>query len=202
MSTKNSEHLLFYKQAIQKYGLSDVRSLHWNSQKTQYIRFKAFTQQISFYNSTILDLGCGKADLYEFLLAKNEVPYEYVGIDFVPEFISYAQKKYPSLTFFQGDFFTQKLKIFDYIICNGALNIKKENNLAYLKQFITHFYPYFKKVFIITLLRYAKGYLSNPLIYNYSVEEVRQVLDSLSLDYSINRDYANNDFMLVIRKKE
>ncbi len=49
---------------------------------------------------TCLDLGCGTADLYDFITSKG---YDYVGLDFSKDMLVRAKEKHPGVTFIEAD---------------------------------------------------------------------------------------------------
>lgn len=88
-----------YLKQIQEYFLDraiknnfDVRSF-WGSEESQYKRFSIMSQIGDLNNKVILDYGCGKADLYKYLVEQKVSLKKYIGIDAVPEFVDLAQKK-------------------------------------------------------------------------------------------------------------
>jgi len=50
----------------------------------------------------ILDLGCGNGRFYGYLQEKKKV-VDYMGVDFCPEFLEIARKKYPKQEFLEQD---------------------------------------------------------------------------------------------------
>jgi cyclopropane fatty-acyl-phospholipid synthase-like methyltransferase len=191
-------HKNFYKQAIDSFGLQDVRSLHWNSKNNQKVRFRSLSRMGNFSHKTLLDLGCGRGDLLEYLKSIKQEPSKYLGVDFMEEFIKFAAKRFPTHQFVLNDFFKLKYSLFDYIVCNGALNFTKKDNIQFFKQFLLFFLTYTKRALGVTLLKKAKGYFDDPFIYAYDPVEVEKVLQSLKLNYQIYHDYADNDFTVII----
>ncbi len=74
----------------------------------------------------ILDFGCGKGDLYQFL-QEREVPVEYTGCDINGKLITVAQKKYPGVDFRVLDIDRDVLdEDFDFIFLCGVFNLRVE----------------------------------------------------------------------------
>src|SRR5689334_20099347 len=51
----------------------------------------------------VLDLGCGHGSLLAWLGEQGAKAGNLVGVDLVPERIASARRRYPELTFFEGD---------------------------------------------------------------------------------------------------
>jgi SAM-dependent methyltransferase len=74
----------------------------------------------------ILDFGCGKGDLYQFL-QEREVPVEYTGCDINGKLITVAQNKYPGVDFRILDIDRDVLdEDFDFIFLCGVFNLRVE----------------------------------------------------------------------------
>lgn len=80
----------YFSALYEKYGI-DERALGWSKHKQNY-RFYQVSKYIRDGNS-ILDIGCGFADLYGFLKNKY-TEIDYYGIDVMKDFIEVAVSKY------------------------------------------------------------------------------------------------------------
>lgn len=56
----------------------------WGSRARQLARFDAIARIAELQGRVVLDLGCGCAELYSFLLNRGVVPSRYVGVEAVP----------------------------------------------------------------------------------------------------------------------
>src|SRR5215213_2125323 len=68
-----------YLKAASRHG-AGFSSLLWASPQTQAVRFAALTRIVDLNGKSLLDVGCGRADLLDFLLAQNVRPAHYVGL--------------------------------------------------------------------------------------------------------------------------
>src|SRR3954469_9180899 len=69
-----------YLSAAQLYG-AGFNALLWASKRTQAARFDAFMRLVNFPGHSVLDAGCGRADLMNHLLEHNVVPHDYIGLE-------------------------------------------------------------------------------------------------------------------------
>jgi len=85
----------FFSSKAKEHGDS-VRSLAWESDYTQQTRFAVLSEIAPLDGMRVLDVGCGKADLFAFLLDRG-TDVNYYGVDFTRELLEIARKKYPGL---------------------------------------------------------------------------------------------------------
>ncbi|MHB1126368.1 MAG: class I SAM-dependent methyltransferase [Bacillota bacterium] len=110
----------YYVRSYQQFGDSPL-AFCWNSRESQYKRFEVLLKVDNLNGQSVLDVGCGTADLFLFLL-DQKINCDYFGCDLVPEFITEARKKTPG-GFFLGNFLSIDFnRKFDYVLCSGMLN--------------------------------------------------------------------------------
>jgi hypothetical protein len=114
-----------YLSASEKYG-AGFGSLLWASPKTQAIRFKAVLAAADVHGRSVLDVGCGRADLMEFMLGRGRFPKSYVGIEAVDALANAAEaRRLPNCRILRGDFVTDPSLLnvgADVLIYSGSLN--------------------------------------------------------------------------------
>ncbi len=111
-----------YNKSLKNYG-DDARSVHWRTESQLY-RFNVLSEIDNLENASILDVGCGKGDLFGFLLAKG-FRGSYEGIDINKNLVQLARKKYPNAKFRVVDITkARKIKMYDYILVSGMFNNK------------------------------------------------------------------------------
>ena len=118
-------YLVPYLQASQQYG-AGFGALLWASRKTQRARFEAIRLAYDLEGKSLLDAGCGRADLMGHLLEKNVHPADYVGIEAVEALAAAAEaRNYPNARIIRGDFVRDPGRLFvgaDVIVFSGSLN--------------------------------------------------------------------------------
>jgi SAM-dependent methyltransferase len=100
--------------------------LLWATPRTQAARFAALTRLVGLHGKSILDVGCGRADLLDFLLAQRLKPAHYVGLEGVAALADAAEAKgHPDAVIVRADFVREPLRMFvaaDVVYFSGSLN--------------------------------------------------------------------------------
>src|SRR6056297_2544582 len=96
----------FYSTLYRQYGTS-CRSLSFSSADTQRVRFAVLREVLPDDRDgafSLLDVGCGFGDLYDYLREDGYNNVQYTGLDIMPEFVRHATATYPDGQFIAGDF--------------------------------------------------------------------------------------------------
>ncbi len=115
----------YHRQQIREYGTGSPGALGWHPEGQQ-IRFKILAQIGDLAHRSVLDVGCGYADLYPFL-KQRFADVAYSGIEQMPELLEVAQARYShatDITLGVGDFLSMSLPVSDYVLASGSLNYR------------------------------------------------------------------------------
>lgn len=150
-------YLLPYRRAALEHG-GGFGSLLWASPATQAVRFDALRRAVPFAGRTLCDVGCGRADLLDHLLARGEGPLDYVGIEAVPELAAVVERKRrANVRVVRGDFVRQPVKLFvgaEIVAFSGSLNTVDDGP----------FYETIRRAFDATAWALAFNFLSAPTL--------------------------------------
>jgi SAM-dependent methyltransferase len=127
-SPGNAAVFRYHRQRIKKYGPGSPGALGWLPDG-QLIRFEVLTQIGDLAHCSVLDVGCGYADLYPFL-KQRFAGVQYTGIEQMPELLALARARYghaPDVTLATGDFLRAPLLPSDYVLASGSLNYRHRN---------------------------------------------------------------------------
>jgi hypothetical protein len=124
-TTDQPAYLAPYARAVKRHG-PEFRALLWASRRTQEQRFAALVKLADPTGLTVLDLGCGRADLFDYLHRTGTPPRRYIGLEGVAELADAAEAKQSSnRRIFRADFLQNPGRMnvnADIIYCSGALN--------------------------------------------------------------------------------
>ncbi len=118
-------YLAPYLTAASRHGQC-FSSLLWASPRTQEVRFGALTRLVGLNGKCVLDVGCGRADLLDYLLARKINPLRYIGLEGVDTLADAAEaKRHSDATIVRADFVRDPARLFvgaGVVYFSGSLN--------------------------------------------------------------------------------
>jgi hypothetical protein len=157
---------------------------------------------VEFRGASVLDVGCGRADLLDHLLARGAAPHEYIGLEAVEALARAAEEKHqPSATIFQADFIAEPRRMFtgsDIVVFCGSLNTLESDQ----------FYLTLETAFEATVDRLVFNFLASPEIAAaefltwHRQKDVVNVARSLSSEVMVLDDYLRGDCTIAISRAE
>lgn len=118
----------YHRLRIREYGTGSPGALGWHPEG-QRVRFKTLAQIGDLAHCSVLDVGCGYADLYPFL-KQRFAGVQYRGIEQMPELLDVALARYchcSDISLRSGDFLRSPLPLSDYVLASGSLNYRHRN---------------------------------------------------------------------------
>lgn len=182
----------FYRSSLERHSDS-VEALHWNSYESQQMRFSILHQLLpsDLSEATLVDAGCGFADLYLYLQKRKNLPSSYIGLDVMSEMVKIAQER-SAQSILQCDVLKDELPKADYYVCSGAMNI--------LTPFETHLFikkclDASNKAFVFNLL---KG-RDKSMVYNYFLPStIKKIAKKYACKVEIIEGYMARDFTVKL----
>jgi len=189
-----------YNQRFNSYG-SSIKTLSSGNIERQKIRFDIITQVGITNNSTVLDIGCGFADYYDYL-KREGINIYYTGYDINSKFIKICKKRYPEALFEIADIqnMTPANK-YDYVILSQVFNNKllNDNNEEVIHDVIKKSYEICNRGVAIDMLSKYVDFMSDELYY-YSPEEIFKFCKTLTKRVTLRHDYPLYEFMIYLYK--
>ena len=181
----------FYTQSIKEHGIS-AQGVRWNNKHSQYKRFEAITKRIKkdISISTLVDVGCGFGEYFEYLKSNKKLPKKYIGIDCEEDMVNISKKRFQNEDFLQIDVLKEDLPFADYFICSGALSILEYNDVDL---FISKCFRNANKGFIFNSLK-------NLTFNNIKQYEIIDICKKYSQKISVYEGYLDNDFTILMVK--
>lgn len=196
-------YLKRYNERLELYGDSP-ETLGWGKNARQELRFQVLSDlatQNKF--SSILDVGCGFADLYGFLKNKNWQG-QYLGIDINKNLLNIALQKYPQVSVKQQDILQEELnQSYDYVIASGIFNAKleKENNYTYIEAMLRTMYSIAKEAVCVDFLSTYVDYMQE-IAWHSNPEEIIKIAHTISKRFNVRYDYMPYEFSLILYKNQ
>lgn len=147
-----------YSGKILKEGLDSAKSLGERAVQKDFLFYERLFENIELSPPySFLDVGCGKADLLEFLnkVGPNPTTQQYLGIDIVPEFIQFSRKAYPTYEFQLANFISEQFapaKKFDIVLALGVLISRVRHYRNYVQTFVEKMIQYSSRAVLFNLI--------------------------------------------------
>ncbi|MBF0565690.1 MAG: class I SAM-dependent methyltransferase [Nitrospirae bacterium] len=146
----------------------------------------------------ILDYGCGKGDLYDFL-ANRGLQVEYTGCDINSRLIEMAREKHPGCSFHVFDVEEEDLhEDFDYIFLVGVFNLKVDGLGKTIKNVLKKLFGHCRKALAFNALSAHCPVKSYELNYLHPEEFFKFAVQELSPYVTLRHDKIFHDFFLFI----
>lgn len=114
-----------YEKRLQEFGYSP-ETLGWGAHGRQEVRFAVLGElALKMPDSSVLDVGCGFCDLYDFLVERGWHG-RYTGIDIVPGLLEVARQMHPDIDVRELDITGARSELdeYDFVISSGIFNAK------------------------------------------------------------------------------
>lgn len=187
------------------YLLTAPEIVGWLSTEEQELLFSAL---LLFYspNQSILDVGCGRADLFGYLnrlFSGNMIQYK--GIDINPNLINLAKDKFPEVSVENLDILNTDMGAdSDWVVGSGLFNLNDHPDMIeYAKQVIDKMYDKAKAGVSFNLLTGFPPDMSQEDMDQLIVHRPSMWLDYLIEKYSkviCRADYMSGDVTFFIFK--
>ncbi len=184
-----------YKNLFQEHGVS-AQSVQYTDHKSHYERFKVLSQIIPSFDSnldnSILDVGCGLGHLYDFLKKAKGFEGNYLGLDFVDEFIQSAKELYKEDTNANFEVFDISKKLptgYDYAILSGVFNNKSDNNKDFMFHTIRNMFEATNKGVAFNAMSTYVDYQDEGLFYTNPLEVFDFCKKELTKKVTLRHDY-------------
>lgn len=188
-----------YKNLLEKYGDS-YETGQWGSD-SQWFRFEELIKIGDLNNKKILDFGCGIGDMVTFLEEKK-IKCVYIGVDFVPELVAFAGKKYPDKKFYCVDVLEGELcELVDYVFISGVFNNKIENAENYMQALLTKSFALAQKGLAFNFITNQVNFIDADMQY-FSPEQVLKFCrENLSSRVVMKHRYHKCDVCVYVYKE-
>ena len=186
----SADIIAHYQSLLAEHG-GNHKAVQYSDVETQMKRFKVLSE-ISVNLTSVLDVGCGLADLYHFLRAQG---YEsrYLGVDIVPEFVALAQ----GATALDPDATAQHIKPndalpmgYDYVMLSGVFNNKMDDNWGFMTSMLRQMFASAGKAIAFNAMTTHVDYHDDELYYVDPMDVVNFCKTELGGHPVLRHDYV------------
>jgi SAM-dependent methyltransferase len=200
MKSSDKERIIRrYDERLEKYGAT-IDALASGNIERHNIRFKISTEVGIETNDTVLDLGCGFADYYQYLADQN-LKVIYTGYDINPSLIEKAIERFPKLDLQTKDILQDDFPIFDYIVSSSCFNLPltEQDNYEFIEEIFEKCYEHAKKGVAIDFNSTYVDFKSNEG-YHYDPERVFGIAKKFTKRVALRHDYPLFEFAIYMYK--
>lgn len=188
-----------HEYSFSEFGYSP-ESLFWGSRSVQKTRFKALSEIGIADGDSLLDVGCGFADLYSWLKGCG-ISVEYTGIDLSPDILNKGVELNPELNLRQGEIFDfdWQPQSYDWISLSGTLNWNLKDGGDYAHRVIEAMFRLCRKGVAFNMLdaRIFDPVLLGQLV-GYDPDIIVSFCRDITPDSRLRHDYLEGDFTIYM----
>lgn len=176
-------------------------TLFWSSKEAQQTRFGALAGIGIESGDSLLDVGCGFADLYDWFSSRG-IHLNYAGLDLSNDILAVARQRHPDMPLVCGELFALAPKAsYDWVVLSGALNWPMPGGIDYVLRVVRQMFALCRKGVAFNLLddRYRWGFARLEL-QTFQPQTILDECRHISSDCRLVDDYLDNDFTIYLRK--
>ena len=183
-----------------RIGSNPAHELGYRSESSQTLHFEALCRWGDMSGLTVPDLGCGYGDLKPFLDARF-AGVNFLGVDFLPEFIDAAEYRFghlPHTQFLCADFLRASLPRVDVVIASGSLNYRTAD-AEHPWPIIHEMWRAARKGIAFNLLD-KKNFINDDLLCGYDSVQMLKRCQQINPATEIISDYLPDDFTIYMKR--
>lgn len=194
------DYLQPYLAAGKRHG-AGFAALLWASEQTQHARFNALARLCRFAGRSVLDVGCGRADLLTWLIRRQQRPHDYTGIEAVEALADAAEARaLPDCTIVRADFVKEPQRLFvgaDVVVLCGSLNTLDAGSFA---QTLQRAFDATCEVLVFNFLCTPERAAARHLSW-HPIEEVVRLAGTWTRQMRWVDDYLSGDCTMMLQKE-
>ena len=195
----------YYENNMSK-GLPEYGILGWESEEAQRLRFDVLLDSVRLDGKSVLDVGCGTGNLFEYILSKG-LRVKYTGVDILGRMIEKAKSKGLDANFYHVDIFKNNIfkdYSFDVIYASGIFNLNLGNNKDFLMKALDLFFRLSEEAVVFNLLHFASPDREKQYYYFHPDEVVKMIggFSDKVKKVKIIEAYLKNDFTVACTLNE
>ncbi len=189
-----------YRERLQKLG-PGIDALASGTTERRATRFGILSSLGNMQGASVLDIGCGLADFYAYIL-ENGIEANYTGYDITEDFIQIAQERFPNGHFEVRDIQTQGIPTrFDYIVSSQTFNNRfmHDDNTQVMQDVLRIAYEACDKGLAVDMMTSYVDFKEDHLFY-YQPEDIFRYAKSLTKRVMLRHDYPTFEFAIFLFK--
>jgi SAM-dependent methyltransferase len=198
-----------YSMRLTKFG-DDPRTLGWDKRESQNERFRIAKESVDFTGRSILDVGCGLANLKDYLTENNIHPSSYSGCDINGDLLELCRNRHPNSLFYQANLIVDDVPggPFDIVTLFGVVNFrfKEFSNEDFARVIIRRAFDQCREALLVDMLSAEADaqYTREDFVYYYDPVEMLRFALSITPHVLVRHDYRSipqREMMFVLKRR-
>lgn len=189
-----------HRDSLIHHGYSS-ETLFWSTRGIQKQRFKILSEIGIQDGDSLLDVGCGFADMQSWLSGQG-IDIDYTGIDLSPDILDTATRMNPQLDLQCGELFDfdWPKACFDWVILSGTLNWNLHDDGDYARRVIERMFDLCSQGTAFNMLnaQYCERALLGEMV-AFDPVQILSYCMAITPECHLRTDYLANDFTIYMR---
>jgi SAM-dependent methyltransferase len=188
----------YYQDLVDKYG-HDPRACDYGRAQSQEVKFRVLSEAMPLDNCSVLDVGCGFADLERYLTPRS-TRVRYSGIDICPAMVTEALRINPRVDVRVANLLDCSFREeFDLVAANGILYLLGDDAWPLMQSLITRMFGLARQAVAFNSLsawatdKESGEFYPDPLL-------VLEFCHTLTSWVVLRHDYHPRDFTIYMYK--
>ena len=190
----------FFNKLVEKHGYSP-KSLAYSGEKSQKIKFNIVTEVGIEDNCSVLDVGCGFGDYFNYLKQQGIKNVKYCGIDISNKIVDFAKEKNSLANVIQGNVLDlSDDEKYDYVISLGFNAVKTGSNWETLTQVLDKMWKLSKKGIAYNAVSTFAEDSPRKIYFVSPAKVIDYIMNNLTYKVVFRHDYMPHDFTIFAYK--
>ena len=190
----------FVNKLVEKYGYS-IKSLDYHSKTGQKTRFDIITQVGINDDCSLLDVGCGFGDYFNYLKQRGIKNVKYNGIDLSDKIVDLAKENNPLANVVQCNVLDlSDDEKFDYVISLGFNWVKTGENWDTLTSVLDKMWKLCKKGIAYNAVSTFAEKQDEVIYFVSPIKVIDYIMNNLTYKIVFKHDYMPHDFTVFAYK--
>ncbi len=188
-----------YSRSLAHFG-DTAEAVKWTELSQRY-RFKILTEIADLETTKLLDYGCGKGDLFQYLL-EGGFRGSYTGFDINPELIDLARNKFPAARFELRDIELDTVdEHFDYVLISGVFNNRISDNGGMMRSLLPRCFSLAERGMSFNAISTYVNFREPEMFYTNPEETFSFCMTQLSSLVTLRHDNIPRNFTVYVYRK-
>lgn len=179
----------------------EVRAVDWGSRASQEARFGVLASIGDLRGASVLDVGCGQADLCAWLELQG-IDCEYSGVDLSPRMIELARARFPQRRFEVANLLEDEARsaTHDYVLASGIFYLRNEMPEDYLRAMVERMFARCRRGLAFNSLSTWGNAAPDPGEFRADPFASLAMASRLSERIALRHDYHDSDFSILMQR--